>query len=324
MKSEIDKIRQRIFIIECADKIKEPEKTELEELYQKLKDMESTNLLPVKTNLQHKIMFDKDKIDLIKKTVCPGATDDELKLFLMQSEKTGLDPFSRQIYSIERKSKKLNPITKAETWETKRTTQISIDGFRLIAQRSGKYAGQKPTEWCGKDGVWKNIWTEKDYPYAARVGVLRKDFTEPLYAIAKFDAYAFDPQGKVQNLWGKMPDHMLAKVAESSALRKAFPQELSGLYSSDEMENIIDITPKINVDKNINREEIYEATNEQKKILVDLLHKFGLKKHPHMSEDYKWFNEKLIGCKMPDLQDNVGLLLHEFRIHTEGNKQCQG
>ena len=110
---------------------------------------------------------------------------------------------------------------------------------------------------------------------------------------------------------------MIAKVAESLALRKAFPQELAGLYSSDEMsDDIINIVPEAS-------EVLYEATNEQKKILVDIIHKFGIEKHDKIVEDYKWFNDRILGSKMTDLYNNVGLVLHEFKTHTEEKKVCQ-
>ena len=159
----------------------------------------------------------RDEVELIKQTVAKGSSDIELKFFLAQCQRTGLDPISRQIYSIERGGK--------------RTIQISIDGFRLIAERTGKYAGQVGPFWCGEDGVWTDVWLSKKPPVAAKVGVLRTDFKEPMWAVARLDAYdAGTP------IWKKMPDVMAAKCSEMLALRKCFPQELSGLYGTEEME----------------------------------------------------------------------------------------
>ena len=168
--------------------------------------------------------FTADKIALIKNTVAQGATDMELQLFIEQCKRTGLDPITRQIYFIKDKKGKVQ-------------VQTSIDGFRLIADRSGEYRGQTQPLWCGEDGVWKDVWLNKKVtPSACKVGVYKKDFNEPLYAIALFDEYAQKSyDGSLTFMWSKMPALMIAKVAESLALRKAFPNDLSGLYTSEEM-----------------------------------------------------------------------------------------
>lgn len=159
-----------------------------------------------------------------------NASQGDLSVFLNFAQRTGLDPFARQIYMIGRNAKTQNG------WTTKWTIQASIDGLRIVAERSGDYAGQVGPEYCGPDGVWRDVWTSAEPPVAARVGVLRHGFSAPLYAVAYFEEYVqLSKEGKPTSMWASKPLLMIAKCAEALALRKAFPNDLAGLYTADEM-----------------------------------------------------------------------------------------
>lgn len=151
--------------------------------------------------------------------------------FLHVARITGLDPLTRQLYCIGR-------LTGGRVdW----SIQTSIDGFRVVAERSKLYDGQGAAEWMSKDGVWVDAFIPSlhgKYPLAARVTVYRKDWPadRPSVGVAEWGAYVGTKRdGNPTSMWEKMGALMLAKCAEALALRKAFPQDLSGLYTSDEM-----------------------------------------------------------------------------------------
>lgn len=176
--------------------------------------------------------LDDDKIALLRRTIARGATEDELALFVEQCRRTGLDPFARQIYSVRRKQWN----SQSRSYEEAQVIQVSIDGFRLTADRTHKYAGQVGPWWCGSDGEWKEVWLSDEAPSAAKVGVMRHDFHQPLYAIALFKSYVqTNAHGEPISRWKTDPAGMIAKCAEALALRRAFPHELSGLYTTEEM-----------------------------------------------------------------------------------------
>lgn len=171
----------------------------------------------------------QEKLDLLKRTVAEGTSNDEFALFVEVAKSAGLNPFQRQIYAIMRNVKVKD--RNGDRWEKRMTIQTGIDGYRLIAARTGVHAGTSDAEFGSSNKQGQPEW--------ARVTVrklLPGGHIAEFPATARWEEYVqTDKSGNPTGMWEKMPFNQLAKCAEALALRKAFPAELSGIYTAEEM-----------------------------------------------------------------------------------------
>lgn len=173
---------------------------------------------------------DKQLAVLYQTGIGEDVSKAEMASFLHECQRRKLDPFTRQIYLIGRFDKRAG--------RTVYRSQTSIDGFRLIARRSADTSGidyaYEDTIWFDKDGGRHEVWLSAEPPAAAKVVVVRNGNRHD--AVARLGAYVpTNREGKPTGLWQNMPDTMIAKCAEALALRKAFPEDLGGLYTAEEM-----------------------------------------------------------------------------------------
>lgn len=183
--------------------------------------------------------FDERQLAALRALDVKDATPSDLGVFFHQAQRTGLDPFSKQIYMIARRTYKNGG------WETKQTIQVGIDGLRLVARRAANRMGQAlsigSAVWMAENGQWYEAWPRTlGLPVAAKIRVtVGQGVFEAVANTAEYMPTRMDKSsGKMKptGQWGKMPALMIAKCAEALALRKAFPMDLSGLYTAEEMD----------------------------------------------------------------------------------------
>lgn len=166
--------------------------------------------------------WDEKKVKLLKDTICKGSTNDEFELFIHACKRTGLDPFMKQVHAVKRWDSNLG--------REVMSIQTGIDGYRLIAERTGCYAP-------GREPIFVYDENKKLISATSFVKKRTKDGTwHEISHTAFYDEYVQTKKdGKPTAFWLKMPHGQLAKCAEALALRKAFPAELSGIYTTEEM-----------------------------------------------------------------------------------------
>lgn len=163
--------------------------------------------------------FSAEQRQMIRNTFASGATDSEFAVLFEIAKARRLNPLLRQIHFVKR----YDSMKKCEVW----STQVSIDGLRAIAERTGKYDGQDEPEYAYDD---------KGQIMSAKVRVYRKDWSRPVTGVAFFGEYAQTTRdGGLTKFWRSMPHVMIAKCAEALAMRKAFPEDTSGLYVPEEL-----------------------------------------------------------------------------------------
>jgi hypothetical protein len=165
-------------------------------------------------------------IAVLRDQLAPEASDEELAFFAQVCARLELSPFADQIVLIGRYDSRLKRKVHRH--------QITVAGRRTLAARTGLLAGIEGPVWCGPRNPrgeleWREIWDDDEHtPYCARCLVHVKGWEVPANGTAKWSEFVVTDQAGVPTaLWQKMPSHMLGKVAESMALRRAFPDVIN-------------------------------------------------------------------------------------------------
>jgi hypothetical protein len=173
------------------------------------------------------------QLDTLRKTYLRGVPDAELALFAQVCGHLGLSPFRDEITIVPRRVR----------GETVWRHQVQVQGRRLLAVRTGELRGIT-WEWCGPHAPdadsplrWVDVWLEDEPPHAARCTVERERLLDD-GTLSRWQVTGTWPWRRTRSFWtmrdgervgpwADMPDHMLAKVAESKALRAAFPDVIT-------------------------------------------------------------------------------------------------
>jgi len=237
--------------------------------------------------------WSKEQVELIKRTVAKGASDDELKLFLHLASRYDLDPFTRQIWFIK--------------YGDDAHIFTGRDGFLHIAHRSGAFNGMQtqlreepvPFEIKFYNRKEKKVEVlKRPSQFVATCTVYRKDMTEPFVCEVWESEYSTG-----QGLWPTKRRVMIQKVAEASTLRRAF--DISGLYLPEE----------------VSESEVEVVSNDQSAITASVLKEALLSKTSELAEvsnsDRDSVLKKVCRMKNIDLSTVTDQDLQALITHTD-------
>lgn len=178
------------------------------------------------------LSFTAEQRQMIRDHYAAGASEKEFAVLLEICKVRRLNPLLRQVHLVRRWDREKNRYVWA--------VQVSIDGLRAIAERTGLYNGQDEPEYGPRN--------QHGFPEFAKVRIYRKGWDRPVVGVAYWAEYVqTTKEGTITRFWANMPHNQIAKCAEAAALRKAFPEDCGGLYTDTEMEQAMNpVTPAAN------------------------------------------------------------------------------
>lgn len=200
----------------------------------------------------------------VLKEICPDASEVHFNYYLRVCDSKNISPFSGLMYLTLRSSK----------GKIKASVAPTVDGSRLSASRSGEYAGSDEPEYDSEDNKT---------PKWCRVTVYRMSGGERRAYTAKCRYDEMKPASGQDYMWNQKPYHMLAKVVEVQALRKAFPDYVYGAGdeedNSEVFEDTVPDTANVSVEDAAQRDRIMKF-----QIAVQAFSAFGFNEEQVMKE----------------------------------------
>lgn len=208
----------------------------------------------IKQNNNELIIWDDNqKLGEIRKLFAPKLTDLEFQAFVGMGKATGLNPFTREIWSVK--------------YQDSAPAQIFIgrDGYRKSAQANPDYdyhqgdAVYDNDEFEVVDGQIKHRYTLKNRGnlVGAYCTVKRKKASRASYVFVELGEY-----NTHRSVWKDKPATMIKKVAEAQALRAAFQEQFAGTYSEDEFADTRTQTNKLKDSLNTKTIDVDYGTGE--------------------------------------------------------------
>ena len=155
-------------------------------------------------------------------------TNQEFKMFATLCRARKLNPFLREAYCIKFGNSPATIVVGKDAILKRATLHPQFDGFK-----SGIIVKTVEGEVINRNGCFK---LDTDELVGAWCEVFRKDWEHSIYQEVNFNEYAgYTKEGKLNSQWASKPVIMITKVAESTALRKAFTDNLQGMYIAEEI-----------------------------------------------------------------------------------------